>query len=359
MTTTKMVDYSARLQLDHGPLPKRLHVGVIGCGYWGPKLIRNFYEHPDSNLVMVADLRAERLAEIDRLYPGVKTTHNHRALFTDDVDAVVVATPVHTHYRLVKEALLAGKHVMVEKPLTTQSRQGEELILLAESQGLTLMVGHTFQYNPAVEAVRKIIQDGDLGRIYYLNLTRANLGLLQPDINVMWDLGPHDLSILSHVLQEDPIKVSAHGGVFVNPWSGHHEVVYMLLTYANGVIANLRLSWLDPVKQRHLTVVGSQKMLVYDDIAHNKVIIYDKGVEVPDYSLTEAEFHASYHHGEETLYPIEWVEPLKVQCHHFLTSIWTGETSRSCGKEALKVVKVLETAQRSLVNAGAELKIEY
>ncbi len=221
------------------------------------------------------------------------------------------------------------------------------------------MVGHTFEYNPAVVAVRAIIQSGEIGKVYYLNSTRVNLGLLQPDINVMWDLGPHDISMIRFILGADPVKVSAHGSAYVNTSRGLHEVAYLNLFFDGEVMANLRFSWLHPVKQRRLTVVGSSKMLVYDDIAGNKVVIYDKGVEVPPYSVTEAEFRASYRHGERTIYPIEWVEPLQVECNHFLECIQTGASPRSDGEDGLKIIKVLETAQRSLMNGGVELRIEY
>jgi predicted dehydrogenase len=280
-------------------------------------------------------------------------------LLAGDVDAIVVATPVNTHYRLAKAALLAGKHVLVEKPLTLRADHARDLIDLAAERSLTLMVGHTFVYNPAVEAVRTIVQSGEIGKIYYLNATRVNLGLLQPDINVMWDLVPHDISMLSFILGQDPIKVSAHGSAYVNTKRGLHEVVYMNMFYEDDTMANLRFSWLHPVKQRRLTIVGSNKMLVYDDIADDKVVIYDKGVEIPPYSVTEEEFHASYRHGDRSVLPLEWVEPLQVECQQFLDCIRTGAAPRSDGEDGLKIIKVLETAQRSLLNGGVELRIEY
>lgn len=336
-----------------------LKVGVIGSGYWGPKLVRNFNDIPGASLAMVADLRADRLLEINQLYPEVITTRNYEDLLDSDLDAVVIATPVNTHYSLTREALLAGKHVFVEKPITSNAAQADELVALAAERGLTLMVGHTFVYNPAVQAVKDIIQSNQLGKIYYINSTRVNLGLLQPDINVMWDLGPHDISILQYILGANPCRVSARGACFVNTPRELQEVVYMVLFFDDGVMANLRLSWLDPVKQRKLTVVGRDKMLVYDDIAEEKVVIFDKGVEVPPYSVTEEEFHASYRHGEEAVYPISWTEPLRVECEHFLDCIRTGEKPISSGEEGAKVLKVLETAQRSLLNSGVELIIEY
>jgi predicted dehydrogenase len=336
-----------------------INVGMIGVGYWGVKLARNFHELDGGTLKCVADLKQDRLKEITQLYPDVATTTKYESMFKD-VDAVVVATPVHSHYRLARAALEAGKHVMVEKPLTSKASQAHELVDLAKKNGLSLMVGHTFVYNPAVDAVREVVQSGQLGNIYYINATRANLGLLQPDINVMWDLAPHDISMLRYILGQDPSWVTAHGGVYINTRSKLHEVVYLSMYFGN-MLVNIRLSWLDPVKQRRVTIVGSKKMLVYDDILENKVVIYDKGVDLPPYSdtLTEEEFRASYRHGEETVYPVKWVEPLRAECNAFLDSIRTGKPSLSSGEDGLKVVQILESAQRSLVNHGCELRVEY
>ncbi len=338
---------------------REIRIGVVGCGYWGPKLARNFHEIPTSSLVMVSDVRLERLQQIKNLYPNVRVTQNYEEMLEEDIDAVVIATPVRMHYPMAKKALLAGKHVLVEKPITARSDQAFELIELAEREKLILMVGHTFEYNPAVEAVREIVQSGQLGRVFYANSTRANLGLIQPDINVMWDLAPHDISMLRFILGVDPVKVSARGAVYINTYSNLHEIVYVTLVFEGGILANLRLSWLDPVKQRRLTIVGSKKMLVYDDIAEDKVIIYDKGVEIPPYSITEDEFQASYRHGGESVYPIHWVEPLRAECNHFLECIRSGARPRSDGRVGLKIINVLETAQRSLTNGGVELQIEY
>jgi predicted dehydrogenase len=336
-----------------------IRVGVIGCGYWGPKLARNFNDLPSTCLEAISDMRQDRLNEMKQLYPETYTTHNHRDLFGDGIDAVIIATPVHTHYTLAKEALLAGKHVFVEKPLASSSNQAMELVEIATQKNLTLMVGHTFVYNPAVEAVREVVLSGQLGNIYYINATRANLGLLQPDINVMWDLAPHDISMLSFILNTPPYSVSARGAAYVNKSRKLHEVVYLNVLFEGGIMANLHLSWLDPVKQRILTIVGSQKMLVYDDIAENKVIIYDKGVDVYPYSVTEEQFRASYRHGGETIVPISWREPLLVECEHFADSIRNQKKPRSNGQEGVNVIKVLETAQRSLKNGGVELLVEY
>lgn len=336
-----------------------VRVGIIGLGYWGPKLARNLHNLPGVSMAMASDLSQERLDDLRKIYPDIALTLDYKDLLNDSLNAVVIATPVYTHHKLAREALLAGKHVFVEKPLTSNSAHGEELLNLAKERDLRLMVGHTFVYNPCVEAVKRVIHSGELGDIYYLNSTRVNLGLLQPDINVMWDLAPHDLSILSYILDDDPLKVSALGSVYVNKSHNLPEVVYINLRYKNDVIANLRVSWLDPVKIRRLTVVGSKKMLVYDDISDNKVMLYDKGVDVPPYSITEEEFQASYRNGPESLVPYEWVEPLYAECEHFIDCIRTGNNPRSDGEKGLKVVKILESAQRSLMNGGLELTIEY
>ncbi|HEX2980926.1 MAG TPA: Gfo/Idh/MocA family oxidoreductase [Anaerolineaceae bacterium] len=336
-----------------------IRIGVIGCGYWGPKLARNFNELPQTSLVAISDMRPDRLSEMRQLYPETHTTPDYHELLGEGIDAIVVATPVHTHYCFAKEALLAGKHVFVEKPLATNSSQACELVQLASELNKVLMVGHTFVYNPAVEAVREIVHSGQLGNLYYLNATRANLGLLQPDINVMWDLAPHDISMLSYILNTMPYSVSARGAAYVNKHRKLHEVVYLNILFEGGIMGNLRLSWLDPVKQRSLTIVGSQKMLLYDDIAENKVTIFDKGVDVYPYSITEEQFRASYRHGGETVYPLVWREPLQIECEHFSDCIRSEKQPRSNGMQGVNVIKVLETAQRSLQNGGVELLVEY
>jgi predicted dehydrogenase len=345
--------------MNHQYNDQPVRVGIIGLGYWGPKLARNFHDIPGVVVEMAADLRQDRLDDLRKFYPDIHVTLNYKDLFNDHMDAVVIATPVSTHYTLSREALAAGKHVLVEKPITNNSVKGAELLNLAQQKNVRLMVGHTFVYNPAVEMVRQIIQSGELGVVYYLDATRVNLGLLQPDINVMWDLAPHDLSILGYILGFDPVKVSAFGALYVNRSRKLPEVVYMNLRFENGVIANIRVSWLDPVKMRRLTVVGSKKMLVYDDIRENKVILYDKGVEVPPYSVTEEEFRASYRNGSETVVPIKWSEPLRAECEHFIDCIRSGTSPRSDGTTGLKIVKILESAQRSMTNGGIELIIEY
>ena len=335
-------------------------VGIIGCGYWGPKLARNFNQIPESELVLVCDLRQDRRDHLKGLYPQVRATRDYRKLLASDVDAVAIATPVRTHHQLALEALRASKHVLVEKPLAASLREAEEIVAEGERLGRIVMVGHTFEYNPAVETVKAIVASGELGQIYYINATRVNLGLFQPDINVLWDLAPHDISILLFVLGLAPEAVSARGGAYVQRHKGIHDVAYLSVYFPNGVMADVRVSWLDPCKIRRYTIVGSEKMLVYDDIEpENKILIYDKGVEVPPYSDTVEEFHLSYRYGDVTPYPVDWVEPLKNECQHFLECIQENREPRSSGKVGLKVVKVLEAAQRSLLNGGVRESVRW
>jgi predicted dehydrogenase len=346
----------------------KIRVGVIGCGYWGPKLARNFNEIPGAQLTWVADLRAERLAHLRGLYPNVCATLDYRDVLASDVDAVAIATPVASHHKLALEALRAGKHILVEKPLAANVAHAREIATMAEQLGLVAKVGHTFQHNRAVETVRALIARGELGKIFYINATRVNLGLFQPDINVVWDLAPHDISILMHILERAPSDVSARGAVCVQKERGLHDVAYLTLHFGDDILADLRVSWLDPVKIRRITVVGSKKMLVYDDIAENKVIVYDKGVEIPPYSDTLEEFHLSYRHGPETVVPIEWREPLRDECETFVQCVRSGFGKCSDCPRAhpwtcthaqmgVKVVQVLEAAHRSLHNGGGKEKV--
>jgi predicted dehydrogenase len=335
-----------------------ISVGVIGAGYWGPKLARNFHELPEAQLTWVCDLSQQRLNHMKSICPEAQTTMDAEEVFTSDVDAVCIATPVRTHFRLGMAALRAGKHVFIEKPLAASVEEAEQLVAEAERQGRVLMVGHTFVYNPAVVALRDIVISGHLGDIYYLDGTRVNLGLFQPDINVLWDLAPHDISILMYVLGMTPVATSARGAVYVQRQKGIHDIAYVSFRFPNGVLADIRVSWLDPCKIRRYTVVGSKKMLVYDDCAPvDKIVIYDKGADAPPYSDTEKEFHLSYRTGEGISYPVPWVEPLRVECQHFLDCIRDGTESRSSGRVGLEVVRVLEAAQRSLLNGGTWEKV--
>jgi len=326
-------------------------VGVVGCGYWGPKLIRNFLSVPGSDMQIVADLRQDRLAHIKGLYPTLKTTSDYAELLASSVMAVVIATPVSSHFSMAREALLHDKHVLVEKPMTSHSEEAEELIRLAQERKRVLMVGHTFEYNPAVEYLKSFIAQGGLGKVYYISASRVNLGIFQKDINVVWDLAPHDISILLYILGMKPGRVSARGAAYVQP--NVEDVAYVTLNFPDSIMADIRVSWLDPCKIRRLTVVGSKKMIVYDDVEPTeKVKIYDKGVEAPPYSDTLEEFRLSYRYGDITTPAIPDREPLEIECKHFLDCIRHGRVPRSDGRVGLDVVKILEVAQHSLRNGG-------
>jgi len=333
-------------------------VGVIGCGYWGPNLIRNFYELSDSEVTVVADLREERLRHIRSCYPPVQTTQDYHELFNLNLDAAVVATPPVTHFQFSKECLDQGLHVMVEKPMTLSSSEAEEMVHLASYRERILMVGHTFEYNPAVLALKEIIASGELGEIYTIDSARLNLGLYHKDLNVLWDLAPHDISILMFLLDALPIEVNAQGKDFV--FKGIYDKVYLNLTFPGGILAHIHVSWLDPDKVRRLTVVGSKKMAVYDDIQPlEKIRIYDKGVNILPYTNSYGDFHCSYRYGDILIPNIRMDEPLRKECQHFINCIRDHSEPCSSGVDGWRVVKVLESAQESLENGSGKATISW
>jgi len=334
-----------------------LNIGLIGYGYWGPNWMRNLQENATTRVSMVSDLNTVRLTTALKGYPTVDVTRNYHELLESDVDGVVVATPVSTHFRIAQDCLRHGKHVLVEKPLARNRVEGQALLDLANERNLVLMVGHTFEYNPAVEMLKEIIESGELGRVYYVNATRTNLGLFQKDVNVLWDLAPHDISILLYILGLDPVDVSACGEAYVQ--TGIHDVARLTLNFPNQIQAHVHVSWLDPCKVRRITVVGDKKMVVYDDVEMvEKIKIYDKGVKLPDPSDTYTDFQLSYRHGNITIPRVSLQEPLKVECGHFADSILQGSQPRSDGAVGLKVVKILEAADKALHN-GIHEAIEW
>ncbi len=331
----------------------KLRVGAIGSGYWGPNLIRNFVDLPDSELVVVADMRQERLDHMKRLYPSIEITTDYHDLLTMGLDAVVIATPPFTHFQIAKDCLEHGLSCMIEKPITTDSKQAEALVELAEQRGLKLMVGNTFEYNVAVHKLRDLIASGELGDVYYIDAVRTNLGLYQRNLNVMWDLAPHDISILLHVLGMDPVSVSAQGGKNITP--SIHDVVYMHMQFPNNIMAHIHVSWLHPRKDRAITVVGSKKMVVYDDVEPlEKIKIYDKGVDAPPYADTFADFQFSYRYGDVITPYIKFTEPLRMECQHFVDCVKNGKRPNTDGVVGWKIVKILEAAERSLQNGGTQ-----
>jgi len=335
-----------------------LKVGVIGCGYWGPNLIRNFSQLRESEVLACADLSEKRLAHMRNLYPTVQTTQEYRDLISNPrIDAIVVATPPSTHARLALEALEAGKHVFVEKPFATSSADCLSLINKAKEKKLALMVGHTFLYTAAVNKIKDLIKSGELGDIFYVNTTRVNLGIFQEDINVLWDLAPHDVSILNYILDSSPEKVAAHGKSYIR--GKVEDIAFMHLAYPHSIVAHVHVSWLNPNKIRETTVVGSKKMLVYDDVSPlEKIRIYDKGVTVMPHYDTFGEFQLSYRFGDIFIPKLDDSEPLKVACQHFIDCINTGARPRSSGEHALEVVQVIEAANRSLSNSGEMVSLE-
>ncbi len=330
-----------------------LKIGIIGCGYWGPNLIRNFVEIPNSDVVAVADLDEDRLSFIQSRFPQIKLTRDYHDLLLMGLDAIAIATPPTTHFHIAKKCLENNFHVLVEKPMTLNSKDAIDLINLAEERNLTLMVGHTFEYNSAVHALKEIIQSGELGKIYYIDSARLNLGLFQRDLNVLWDLAPHDISILLYLLEKEPISISASG--MKCAFDSIFDNVYMNLIFPENILAHVHISWLDPCKVRRVTVVGSQKMVVYNDISSNeKIKIYDKGIDIPSYTSGFEEFHCNYRYGDVVIPNVRFEEPLRKECQHFLDSIINHTTPISNGYDGLRVIKVIETAQRALLNGNGQ-----
>lgn len=335
-----------------------LRVGIIGYGYWGPNLARNFYEIPESDLVVVADKKEDQLSRAKSKYPQIITTQNYEGLFNMGLDAVVVATPPKSHYKIAKECLENGINVLVEKPLTLNSEDAEKLIKLADEKKLVLMVGHTFEYNSAVLELKKYIQQKTLGEIYYIDAARLNLGLFQRDSNVIWDLAPHDISTLIYLLDQLPISVSTHGMTCVQ--KDTCDVAYINLVFPNDLRAFVHVSWLDPCKVRRFTVVGDKKMAVYNDLGlEGKIKIYDKGVDAPEYTDGFSEFQYAYRSGDITMPNFRYSEPLREECMHFINSVMNKTEPRSSGRSGLRVIKILEAAQRSLENGSTYEVIKW
>jgi predicted dehydrogenase len=328
-----------------------LDIAVIGCGHWGPNHVRNFGSLPGCAVRRVADLSSERLATIRAQFPGVATTTvPDEALHAADVAAVVVATPTATHYDLVKRALLAGKHVLCEKPLSLRASESEELTALADERRLTLMVGHVFMFNPGIQYLKAQLDDGRLGRILYLDAVRTNLGPIRQDVGAIFDLASHDVSIFNYLLDAEPLEVSAHGGRYLQ--REVEDMAYVTLRYADGVVCHAHVSWLNPRKVRQLTVVGDQKMAVWDDLQPlEPVRLYDKGFQEKRYN-TFGEFQMMLRDGDITIPKVKMFEPLMRQAQHFVECVREGRRPLADGGNALGVVRVLEACLESLAQGG-------
>jgi predicted dehydrogenase len=334
---------------------KLVGVAVVGCGYWGPNLARSFHELPDARLAVCCELDWLRLAQIQARYP-TRVTQEYAAVLADpEVDAVVLATPAATHYQLASEALQAGKHVLVEKPLSLCSLEAADLIALARRKECILMVGHVFEYNPAVLKMKELVDAGAIGQIYYLYSNRVNLGRVQSDISALWSIAPHDISIALFLLGEMPSEVSARGAAFLN--GRVEDVVFLTMLFPGRVLVHVQASWLDPSKVRRTTVVGSEKMIVYDDVdSEGKIRIYDKGVYRKG-DLTYGEFQYKLHSGDIHIPRIDMSEPLRNECAHFVECVRTGARPHTDGENGLRVVRVLEAAQQSLERGGETVRL--
>ena len=332
-------------------------VALVGYGYWGPNLLRNYIELPQAWVEWLCDTRPAALEKAKSRYPAVKGTTDYNVVLNDPaVDAVLIATPISTHFPLAKAALLAGKHVFVEKPMTGSTTEAQELVALAEERGLTLMVGHTFVFSPPVHKVKQIIDSGELGDIFFVTSSSVNLGLHQKDVSVVWDLAPHDLSILHYWLGETPNKVAVSGRACINP--GIPDVAFINLSFPSGIVAELQVSWLSPVKLRRTIVVGSKKMLLYDDTETvEKVKIFDHGVDFKD-PETFGEYQLSYRTGDIVSPKIAGSEPLALEATHFLECLENGERPITDGLAGLSVVASLEAADYSLRHDGVMQSID-
>lgn len=333
---------------------KTTSIGVIGCGYWGPNLLRNFAENEAAQLRWICDLDEDRLASMSRRYPMAQTTSDYHKLIEDsELEAVAVVTPVATHYPIAKQCLLAGKHVLMEKPLTATVPEAEELIDLAERNGLKLMVDHTFIYTGAVRKMKEIVGSGELGDLLYFDSVRINLGLFQRDINVLWDLAPHDLSIMDFLIERQPEGLSAIGSCHIE--DGIENIAYLIMKFPDDFIAHFHFNWLAPVKIRKTLIAGSSKMILYDDIEPTeKVRVYDKGVTANRVGDREADYQTlvSYRTGDIWAPRLDATEALRYVVAEFLNSIQQDRRPLTDGRAGLRVVRLLEAAQRSMKSGG-------
>jgi len=334
----------------------RVRVALVGYGYWGPNLARNFHQLPATELACVVDANPAAREKARGLYHCATAADLSDVLEGDQVEAVVIATPARTHFALAEAALLAGKHVLVEKPLTMDLEEGRRLTALATSRGLTLMVGHVFEFNPAVRYIKRAIDEGELGDLYYLYSKRVNLGRVQSDVNALWSIAPHDISIALHLLGRMPLAVRCQGASCLN--GQVEDVVFLTLQFDGNLLCHVHASWLDPSKTREMTVVGSRKMIVYDDVsAEGKVRVYDKGAFRKG-EVTYGDFQYKLHSGDILIPRLEMSEPLQDECAHFAACIRSGAQPLTDGYNGLRVLQVLTAGQRSLDRGGELVSVE-
>lgn len=336
---------------------QRLNIGVIGCGHWGPNHIRIFSSLAGSKVVAVADLDPTRLESIGQLYPDIQLIKDYRELLEHSpLDAVVVATPTRTHHKIAKEAIEAGKHVLVEKPLCQTTTEGQELIHLAKEVGVVMMVGQVFLFHNGILKLKEFLEFGDLGKVYYIGSTRTNLGPIRQDVNAVYDLASHDIAIFNFLLGSGPREVSAVGEAFLQ--KGVEDIAFISLRYPNDVLARIHASWLDPRKVREITIVGDKKMVTWDDLATlGTVQVFDKGVVREAYYEDYGHFHLLAREGDITIPRIKLEEPLKNQARYFLNAVKKGKADVSDGGSGLVVVRVIEAIQKSLNERGAPVEV--
>lgn len=340
-----------------------LNIGVIGYGYWGPNVARNFHAAAGANLTAVSDVLEKRLVLAQNQYPFIKVLKDPMELIrSTDVDAVAIVTPVFAHFEMAKAALLAGKHVFVEKPFTSTSAQARELIDIAAKKGLKIMVDHTFLFTGAVKKIKQVIDSGELGRLLFYDSVRINLGLFQHDINVIWDLAPHDLSIMAHLIDKKPVALSAHGSVHFE--GKYEDIAYVCIGFeGNGFLAHFHVNWLSPVKIRQTLISGDKKMLVWDDLdPDEKVKIYDRGVDVKSSNGGKNkngihELLVSYRSGDVHIPKLEGTEALKAEAQYFVQCIEKNDEPFNNGQAGLQVVRLLEAADESLKNGGKRITL--
>ena len=336
-----------------------MNIGVIGYGYWGPNLVRNFSEVPDAQVVAVSDLDEQRLALVKARYPAIAITTDHETLLSNrDIDAIVIATPVASHYAIALQALSLKKHVFIEKPLTQTAAQGERLIEEADKHNLTLHVDHTFVYTGAVRKIRALVGDGEVGELYYYDSVRVSLGLFRPDVNVIWDLAVHDLSIMDYVFPFSPIAVSATGVSHVPGEPAN--IAYLTLFFENDAIAHLHVNWLAPVKIRRTLIGGNRKMIIYDDLEPSeKVKVYDKGITVNGSKESMYDVMIGYRTGDVWAPKLEVTEAILAEARYFIHCITHGERSITDGRAGLRVVRILEAATQSMNTRGRPVELNF
>lgn len=335
-----------------------LRVAVLGYGYWGPNLVRNLHKFPDCQVAVVADLDRRRLDMVARNYPAVEVTQDHMATISRaDIDAVVVATPPRTHYELAKKGLEEGKHVLVEKPLAGNSRDASHLVELADKSKLSLMVDHTFVYSGPVRKIRELIKSGELGEVWYIDSVRINLGAFQNDVNVVWDLAPHDLSIVDYIVDATPMTVSATGVSHVSYGAEAADLAYVALRFDTDLFAHFHFSWLSPVKMRKMLIGGSRKLLEYDHLEpDHQVKVYDKGVEF-DMEGGRRRLLAERREGDLYAPKVDQTEPLELMCRDFIDSITLKRPPLADGRQGLKVVREIEAAIQSMERGGVPIPL--